>query len=158
MKYFLAVCLVFFSACSIKNYTHTAAKILILKTPKIKFSDIAYIRNSDDAIELELFVAGKAVQQFHINHLVCVDDSGCMQKSTFNREYLNQSYPDDLLQNILLGKKIYNGKNLQKNANGFVQQINTQSVNIIYKVNTQSIYFKDRKNHILIKIKELNNG
>ena len=147
MKYFLAVCLVFFSACSIKNYTHTAAKILILKTPKIKFSDIAYIRNSDDAIELELFVAGKAVQQFHINHLVCVDDSGCMQKSTFNREYLNQSYPDDLLQNILLGKKIYNGKNLQKNANDFVQQINTQS-----------IYFKDRKNHILIKIKELNNG
>jgi len=79
-----------------------------------------------------------------------------MSKSGFNEEYLNAVYPDELLQNILLGRKIYNGKNILKNSNGFKQDIQTKEVSIIYVVNSQQIYFKDRKNHILIKIKELN--
>jgi len=156
MKYLLVVCVFMLSACSVKHYEHTAAKLVTLKTPKIKFSDIAYIRNADDAIELELFEAGHVMQRFHINHLVCVDGEGCMQKHSFNSEYLNGAYPDTLLQNILLSKPIFQGKNLRKISNGFEQKINTQSFKILYRVNTQSVYFKDRKNHILIKIKELN--
>ncbi|ADN09883.1 hypothetical protein [Sulfurimonas autotrophica] len=155
MKYFLVVFVLFLSACSIKNYEHTSAKIVIIKSPKIKFSDIGYVRHTKDAIELELFVAGHVYKRIHINHLICVDN-GCMSKSSFNQEYLSGAYPSSLLQNIILAKEIYNGKNSLKQDDGFIQRIKTSDVTIKYIVNSREIYFKDMQNHILIKIKEVN--
>ncbi len=157
MKLFFTFVLfsIFIGGCSIKNYNHTSTKLLTLKTKKLKFSDIAYLRHSEDAIELDLFVAGKMVSRFHINHLICVENEGCLSKGSFNEEYLTRYYPDDTLQNILLGREIYQGKNKQRLDDGFMQLINTQDVAIKYKVTSKSIYFKDKKNHILIKIKDL---
>jgi len=155
MKYFLVAFVLFLSACSIKNYEHTSAKIVTIKSPKIKFSDIGYVRHTKDAIELELFIAGHVYKRIHIHHLICVDE-GCMSKKSFNQEYLSGAYPSSLLQNIILGKAIYNGQNSLKLDDGFMQRIKTSDVNIKYRVNSKEIYFKDRQNHILIKIKEVN--
>jgi len=155
MKYFLVVVVMLFSACSIKNYEHTSTKIVTIKSPKIKFSDIGYVRHTKDAIELELFVAGHVFKRIHINRLICLDE-GCMSKSSFNAEYLSAAYPSSLLQNIILGKKIYDGQNSLKQEDGFIQRIKNSDVNIKYIVNSKEIYFKDRQNHILIKIKEVN--
>lgn len=142
------------SACSIKNYEHSEAKVIIIKTPKLKFSDLGYLKKSGDAVKIELFVAGKMVDSLSINHLVCVNE-GCMSKEHFNKEYLQASYPDDLLQDIMLGYPIYDAKNIVKTKSGFSQEIQTQDVNIKYRVDAKQIYFKDRKNHILFKIKEI---
>ncbi len=155
MKYLLLVCVLIFSGCTIKNYDITQTKIIIIKSPKLKFADIGYVRNSDKSIELELFVAGKAVEKITINHLICTSE-GCMSKQGFNKDYLNASYPDDILQNIILGHKIYDGKNLLKTQNGFEQHIQTRHVDIIYRVNPHAIYFKDRKNKIILKFKDTN--
>ena len=76
-----------------------------------------------------------------------------MTRSSFNKEYLSKSYPDDLLQNVLLKKKIFNSLNVVKLDDGFQQTIKDSNQDIIYKVTSNMIYFKDRKNHILIKIK-----
>ena len=154
MKYLTLLFIIFFSACSIKNYEHTDTKIVIIKSPKIKFSDIGYVRHTSDAIELELFIAGHVFQKIHINHLICMNE-GCMSKSSFNEDYLNNSYPTTLLQNIILGHKIYGGKNLLKTSDGFNQVIKNNDVNIKYRVNSQEIFFKDRKNHIIIKMKDI---
>ena len=154
MKYLTLLFVIFFSACSIKNYEHTDTKIVIIKSPKIKFSDIGYVRHTSDAIELELFIAGHVFQKIHINHLICMNE-GCMSKSSFNEDYLNNSYPTTLLQNIILGHKIYGGKNLLKTSDGFNQVIKNNDVNIKYRVNSQEIFFKDRKNHIIIKMKDI---
>jgi len=154
LKYLTLLFVIFFSACSIKNYEHTDTKIVIIKSPKIKFSDIGYVRHTSDAIELELFIAGHVFQKIHINHLICMNE-GCMSKSSFNEDYLNNSYPTTLLQNIILGHKIYGGKNLLKTSDGFNQVIKNNDVNIKYRVNSQEIFFKDRKNHIIIKMKDI---
>ena len=159
MKYFFVVLLVLLSACSVKQYTSSTTKLLTLKTPQIRFSDIAYIRhNQDNAIELELYVAGTMVNRFTINHLICVENKGCMSKSSFNSSYLVSSYPSSLLQNVLLGKEIYDGLHVRKTDDGFIQKIQTKNVFIIYKVTSKTIYFKDKYNHILIKIKDINHG
>ena len=155
MKYFLVIFILLFTACSIKNYKHTSTKIVTIKSEKLKFSDVGYIRHTDDAIELELFFAGRAYKKIHINTLICVDN-GCMSKSSFNEEYLSKYYPTSILQNIILGKKIYDGVNSIKQSDGFIQQIKRLHVNIKYRVNSKEIYFKDVYNHILIKIKEVN--
>ncbi len=155
MKYILLTFILLFSACSIKDYETTQTKVIIIKSPQIKFSDLGYIRNSDEAIEMELFVAGKAIQKITINHLVCTNE-GCMSKSGFNEDYLNSNYPADLLQNILLAKPIYDGKNKQKIDDGFTQNIKSLHVDISYRVSSNVTFFKDRKNKIIIKIKDTN--
>ncbi len=155
MKYILLIITLLFSACSIKNYENTQSKLIIIKSPKIKFADLGYIRNSDKAVELELFVAGKVIEKISVNHLICVRD-GCMSKSGFNKDYLNAAYPDEILQNILLGHEIYNAKNRVKTQDGFEQNIEDKNVNIIYKVSSNAIFFKDRKNKIIFKIKDVN--
>lgn len=154
MRYILLLPLLLFSACSIKEYRHAASKIIIIKTPKLKYSDLGYVKNSEDAVSLELFVAGNMVQNIEINYLVCVNE-GCMSKSSFNEEYLHKSYPDKLLQNIALGRPIYGKRNLVKSEDGFEQYIKDEDVNIKYRVDSHVISFKDRKNSILFKIKEL---
>ena len=138
-----------------KNYEHSEAKIVTIKSPKIKFSDIGYVRHTDDAIELELFVAGHVFQRIHINSMICVED-GCMAKRSFNNEYLNAAYPADMLQNVILGRPIYAKQNLVKSKEGFVQNIVSKDVNIKYRVNAHSSFFKDKKNHIIIKIRDTN--
>ena len=153
MKYILLLFTLLFSACSVKNYEHTESKLIIIKSPKIKFADLGYIRNSDKAVELELFVAGKVIEKISVNHLICVSD-GCMSKNGFNKDYLNRAYPDEILQNILLGHEIYDGKHRVKTEDGFEQKIEDESVNIVYKVNSNTIFFKDRNNSIIFKIKD----
>jgi len=154
MKYLLLIFILFFSACSVKEYQQTKTKIVIIKSPKLKFTDVGYLRNSDDAVELELFSAGVAIEKITINHLICVS-AGCMSKQGFNQDYLNSVYPSDILQNILLAKPIYNAIGIVKIDDGFEQHIEDANVNIKYKVTKNITYFKDRKNHIIIKIKDI---
>ena len=142
------------SGCSLKNYKHEESKIIIIKTPKLKFSDLGYIRHNGDDVEMELFMAGVSVQKIDINHLICVKE-GCMLKSNFNKEYLNANYPSNLLQNILLSREIYSGQNRTQTPMGFEQTIQNDDVDIIYKVNTKSTFFKDKKNKIIFKIKDI---
>lgn len=154
VKLLLPITVWFLSGCSIKNYEHTNPKIIIIKSPQLKFADLGYVRNSGDAVELELFIAGKSVKKIEVNHLICVDE-GCISKKIFNKNYLNEHYPEDLLQNIILGHAIYHVKNRINITNGFEQKIVDEYVNIMYKVTDEIIFFKDKKNGIIIKIKEI---
>ncbi len=156
MKYIVIALMLLLSACSTKSYQQTQAKLLILKSPLIKFADLAYIRNNQNAIALELFVAGKSIKTITINHFICVDGA-CMPKAMFNEKYLNGAYPSGILQNILLSQGIYAGKNRVQTEEGFFQKIQTEDVDIYYEVTSTQTYFKDRKKHILIKIKDINN-
>ena len=144
----------FFSGCSFKNYKHEESKIIIIKTPKLKFSDLGYIRHNGNDVEMELFMAGVSVQKININHLICVEE-GCMLKSDFNKDYLNATYPSNILQNILLSHEIYSGENREKTSSGFKQIIQNNDVDILYRVSTNSTFFKDKKNRIIFKIKDI---
>ena len=155
MKQILLIFALLFSACSTKNYEFTETKIITIKSPKIKFSDVGYVRNSNNKIELELFIAGKSIQTFTLNHVICTN-SGCMSKSAFNEEYLNKNYPSDILQNIILSQPIYGGKNIQKKDGGFEQVITESGVEITYRVDLNGVYFRDKKNSIIFQIKDLN--
>lgn len=141
--------------CSSKTYEHTQTKMVTFKTQKIKYSDVGYVRHSDKSIELELFVAGKSVEKFSINHLVCTTKDGCMPKSHFNQEYLSSAYYDDILQDIILGMPIYSGIAIQKNQDGFTQEIKSSDVEISYKVTNEGVFFRDKKNNIILNIRNI---
>jgi hypothetical protein len=154
MKYFFLVFFLIFSACSTKNYEHTKSKIITIKTPKLRFSDLGYVKNTGDSLSIELFTAGHMVQNIKINYLICVDE-GCLSKTTFNEQYLNASYPKDILKDIVLGKYIYDRKNVVRTKDGFSQSIKNNDVDIKYRVTASEIYFKDKRNSILFKIRDV---
>lgn len=136
-----------------RDYTLTQSKIITLKTKQLRFSDLAYIRSSEESVEMELFMAGESMFRLSIDYLVCLEE-GCMSKAAFNERYLSPAYPDSLLQNVLLGKKIYEGINLIQTPDEKIQRIQSDAVDIFYRVTSKQIYFKDSKNKILFKIKE----
>ena len=142
------------SGCSFKHLTQNRGAIVTIRTDNFKFSDTAFIRQSGDEIELELFVSGQVIDKFEIDTLVCTS-KGCMTKSSFNKAFLSPYYPDNILKKILQSKPIYDGINLKRKAGGFVQNIVTNVVNIEYSVTNKLVRFKDRKNGILIKIKTI---
>ncbi len=143
-----------FLGCAPKSYTMNESRLIIIKTPKLKFADLGYIRKNLDEVRADLFVAGNLVQSIEINTLVCVNE-GCVSKSNFNEEYLTPAYPDDLMLNVLLAKPIFNKASIKKTENGFIQELKSDEYNITYKIENGNIYFKDKKNKILIKIKKI---
>ncbi|MDX1296301.1 MAG: hypothetical protein R3302_08535, partial [Sulfurimonadaceae bacterium] len=146
--------LLLFTGCTVKEYKTTEPKLITLKTKQLRFNDVGFIRKEGKSVQAELFSAGQAVERFEINRLVCVT-KGCLTKSAFNADYLSAEYPDDLLQNVLLGRPIFGGAGLHKSDAGFEQHLKGSGFDIYYSVAPDSVYFKDRANGILIKIRDL---
>lgn len=144
-----------FGGCAAKQYVISEPRVIVLKTPKIKFADTGYIRTSDDAVEVELFSAGQAAGRITIDRLICVEGEGCSSKSSFNADYLSPAYPDEMLQNVLLGRPIFDRASLRKTEEGFEQHLSSAEYEITYRVTGKNIAFKDRRNHILIKIRAI---
>ena len=141
----------FFVGCAPKTYSVNEGRFIVIKTPKIKFADLGYIRKNVDEVRADLFIAGNLVQSIEIKTLVCVNE-GCITKASFNEDYLNASYPDDLMLNVLLAKPIFEKASMKKTEGGFTQELTSPEYNIVYKIENGTIYFKDKQNNILIKI------
>lgn len=152
MKYLLLLFVLLFASCGVKSYQHTQIKLVTIKSQKLKFSDVAYLRSGRDGLELELFVAGKSIEKITINTLICTK-SGCVSKGGFNSEYLNESYDKDTLESILQGRPIFGSDGFVKNENGFRQNIISKEM--VYEVKQGSVVFRDDKNHIFISIKDV---
>lgn len=156
-KFFIlwaSILLIGFSGCSVKTYKTNETKIITFKTPKLRFNDLGYIRSSENQLQVDLFSAGQAVGRFEIGMLICLTE-GCMSKSAFNEGYLSAAYPDDTMQNILLGQEIFGGRDLIENDMGFGQYIRNEKYDITYRVTAEEIYFKDKVNSILIRIRSV---
>lgn len=141
--------------CSVKHYTHSEPKMIVLKTPKLKFADTGYIRTDGEALQVELFAAGMAVEKITIDQEVCVS-AGCMSEEKFVRDYLYSDYPRDTMRHILLGRDIFGGRGKEEMCDGrLFQFIRNDEMDIIYRRGKGEIYFKDRLNSLMIKITDL---
>ena len=128
--------------------------VATFKTKKFAYSDAAFIRDEGGVLELQILTAGKPLLHLKIAEDVCVDHN-CITKMEFNDEYLNHNYPPNLIDHVLRGEPIFDGKNLKKTTNGFMQKIETPDFFIKYKTYNRNIYFKDVKNNIVIKLRKL---
>ena len=150
----IVLVMLLFGGCAVKEYRASEPKLLTLKTKQLRFNDVGFIRQERNAVQAELFSAGQAVERFEIDRLVCVT-GGCLSKRAFNAEYLDASYPDDLMRNVLLGRPIFGGQGRVETESGFEQQLWGDGYDILYRVDAREIYFKDRANNILIRIRDL---
>jgi hypothetical protein len=141
--------------CSVKHYSISSPKIITIKSPKLKFSDMGYIRYEGDAVEVELFTAGIAVEKISIDDKVCVS-AGCMSEEAFVKEYLYVGYPHDTMRRILQGEPIFGGKGKDETCGGALFQfIRNDDMDIVYRHKGSEIFFKDRLNGLMIKISDI---
>lgn len=144
----------FLGGCAGKVYQQSEPRLITIKSPVLKFSDMGYIRHDKDSVEVELFAAGVAVEKISIDKKVCVN-TGCMDEAEFTRRYLYPDYPADTMRRILLGEDIFDGKNKEELCSGTLFQfIRNDEMDVMYRRSKGKIYFKDRLNGLIIKIEE----
>lgn len=157
MKYIILVLALLFSACSLLPHPQTQSKLFTMKSKFMKFSDVCYVSSDSFSTTLEIYNAGQAVDKIEIGSQIC-NKNGCMSKAKFNKMFFSSSYPNNILDNIIQGKPIFNALHVIRQSNGFTQHIYKQNkYNIEYKVQNDKIYFKDKINKILIKLKDYSN-
>jgi len=144
------------SACASKTYQKQESKFIVFKTATLKYADLGFVYENSDEIKVELYGNGQALRSLVISkNEVCMSTFSCMDKKSFNRQVLDESYPQTILENIFRGKPIFKSKNLKKIRNGFTQKIiNENKHHIEYKVLNNEIIFNDTMNHIIIKVKK----
>ncbi|MEA1917205.1 MAG: hypothetical protein U9N42_06715 [Campylobacterota bacterium] len=157
MKYLFIAFALLFSACSILPQPPTQSKLFTMKSKFMKFSDVCYVSSDSFSTTLEIYNAGQAVDRIKIGSHICNND-GCMSKAAFNKMFFSSSYPETILENIIQGKPIFSALHVKKNSNGFTQNIyKLHEYDIEYIVQNDEIYFKDKINNILIKLKDYSN-
>jgi len=143
-----------FSGCSKNYYEAPRASLIVIKSPKLKYADMGFIYRGKKQVKAQVYSSGKAVFTLTIGKRVCVD-SNCMSEEQFYKNYLFADYPKGTLANIFLKKPIFNGEDLHKESGKWVQHIfNEDKFDIIYAFDSVSVRFRDKTNHILIKIVE----
>ena len=107
----------------------------MFKTPTFKYADMGFIYENRSEVKAEIYGSGQALMTLKITESsVCMSLLECMSKRSFNKSVLSSMYPNEILDNIFRGKPIFKEKNLQKNRNGFTQNIAIQNkYNIHYK-------------------------
>ncbi len=146
------------TGCAMKKPEVSRPCVVVFKTPQWRFADTGYVRTGEGVAELEVFEAGQRVLRLQIENAVCVEGEGCVSKADFNARYLNAAYPADLLYHLLRAEPVFGREGLRRTESGFEQRIVTPSVDILYRVEGRQVYFKDRKNRIMIKLKPITQG
>jgi len=124
-----------------------------MKTKKFAFSDSGFYKNNENKITIQAYSSGVGVGElkFYKNKdMICVGKL-CNTKKWFKDNFLSSDYTDNLIVNVLDKKPILDGKNLTKTQDGFSQDIGA----IKYRTSPSEIYFKDRANKIIIKLRDM---
>lgn len=157
-KIIVVICiLILFSSCSIKQeILLSESKSVVFKTKNLSFNDTGFLKKGKNYINLQVFSSAILVLNLEIyGEYVCLQE-GCLKKREFIDRYLNQNYPENILENILEKKPIFDGDNLVLNKNGFEQKIVKENLyNIIYTIDENEIKFIDKLNKFIIKLKNI---
>ncbi|MBL0703019.1 MAG: hypothetical protein JJV95_03430 [Sulfurospirillum sp.] len=154
-KILVVTVLILTVGCSYKApFLSSKPYYVIIKNSQIAVADTGFMNKNNKRINLQLFSAATPILNLDIKNNICLDYV-CVSRETFNEKFFGYLHYDDFINNLLNFKPIYDKKNLQITKMGFEQKITTDKFSIIYIVKEENLYFKDKKNRVLIKLEEL---
>jgi len=122
----------------------------------MKYADQGFLYHDGKELRLEIYASGQAVLKLEVTPSQVCTGGFCMSQKAFNARYLSPHYPEAIVEKILKGEALFDGRNLVENGEGFTQEIKKEGLyDIHYSVLNGSIVFRDTINHILIKIRKL---
>ncbi|ANV97554.1 hypothetical protein BBW65_01460 [Helicobacter enhydrae] len=133
----------------------SGTKLLLFNTIPIKFYDIAIIRITQYAINIDLFQAGTPIGVIAIGRDEICYQGECAPKSLVTRKILGLvSYPE-LLDDIFLARDIFNSKGLRIGKNGnLIQRFLLNDQEIFYERSVDFTLFKNLTTGVTISIQK----
>lgn len=132
-------------------------KLVLIKTKKIKFYDFGYLK-TDPLVSLEIFKLGKSLGKFVIkkNEICFIND--CTSKWPASKSFFGNVGYDNLFEEILLKKDIFEGVGMHIEANGvLIQRFKKGGEEIYYERSENRIYFKNLTNGVILSIENYKN-
>lgn len=143
------------SGCATKiPITSSDTYLITIKNKQIALSDTGFLNYGKDYANMQIFSAGAVLFNLEVQDNVCLDGR-CTSGIEFNKLFFEYPHYETMINDILEMKPLYNGKNKVNIEGGFEQEIDLPKSHINYKIQNKSLFFKDSKNGILIKLKEL---
>lgn len=153
-KLLLFICIIgFFTGCAMPEVDHSKSISLLIKSKILKVNDAGFIHFYKNYTNVQIYNSGKSVLNLNIKDKICINNA-CENKTEFNKKFFLNAHYEDLLEDILEARAIYDGKNLVKTNCGFEQ--NLRNISVEYKICGGKVRFTDQKNGIKIVMKELN--
>ena len=151
----LLVIVIFLTGCAYKEpYQSSKPYYVVIKNSQMAVADTGFLKKDGPRLNLQLFSASTPILDLHVESDVCLDYA-CLSKKSFNTKFFGYAHYESFIDDLFNLKPIYSKKNLKNLDNGFEQKIKTDGYDITYRVDNGNLYFKDRKNRVLIKLKEL---
>ena len=149
-------CFIFFIGCLPKyNINFSQSYKIVIKTKDIAIADSGFIKKADNYKSIQIFSAGVLALHVELKKDDACINRFCTTRKDFNNRFFGYAHYPNLLDDILDKRVIYDGVGKVDKKDGFEQNIKTKNYNIIYRVTNNAIYFKDKQNHILIKLRRL---
>lgn len=150
---FTLISVVFFGCAKLTPKLSKAMNCTII-SPLIKISDAGFLHKFGNQNSVQIYSSGVNIVNLDIkNDKICLNNT-CDDELIFNRKFFAKEHYKGLLSDILDFKPIYNSKHLIKTDCGFTQNISENSIQ--YQVCNKSLEFRDLKNSVKIKLKEVN--
>ncbi|KAA6227505.1 MULTISPECIES: hypothetical protein [unclassified Campylobacter] len=155
-KKFIFLCLIFIglflNACASKNENFTSQSVSIfIFSPNIRLNDNGFLKQDKQKIHLEVYKFGRAFFELNISDKICTSGV-CYDKTSFNKKFFKNVYYDEFLEDILLLKPLFNGKNLTNTDCGFYQNLISKNYEILYEKCDEGINFRDNISHTSIRL------
>jgi hypothetical protein len=84
----------------------TKSILILIKSPKLKYYDNAFLTKYDDSYKLDLYSAGTPILKVYIyKHKVCKNDFLCQDILEFNKSVLGYNKKRNILFELLNSKK-----------------------------------------------------
>lgn len=148
--------MVFLSGCIAKKEITTSQPYTVtIKTPSIAISDTGFLNEGNDYINVQIFAAGNALFNLEMTGETICLDGRCLDAISFNKHFFQQEHYAGLMHDILKREPIFKGQNVQQTPSGFSQEVTLENAFITYRVEEGTLFFKDAKNGILIRMKKI---
>ena len=119
-------------------------------TPQIRISDTGFIHSYTNGTQVQIYNSGTLTLNLKLAQNICIN-AVCSDRQSFNTKYLKSAHYDEIIDDIISKKPIYEAKNLNLNSCGFKQEIAMLS----YEVCDDLVKFIDNQNRVKIIIREL---
>lgn len=103
----ILIFIVLFTGCALKQPVKEQSATILIKTPTMKFYDKGFVTHYKDHTLVQIYNAGQSVLELKIyKDKICKDTFACQSLSSFNKDFLHESYEDDFLPELFKEKYI----------------------------------------------------
>lgn len=121
-------------------------------TPDFRISDAGFIHHYANESQIQIYSSGAVILNLKLAQNICIN-SVCYNRQIFNTKYLKSTHYDEIMDDIISKRPIYDSNTLKQTSCGFEQNIINKMIK--YEVCDNVIKFIDNKNRVKIIIREL---